>query len=258
MSERAAPASIQSDGWGFGWPGTIPDEMKAAFRANPLDPRFWFNLGALAHNNNDASRAARGFRRALLCDPTFASAQGHLAVLTAKHEGPITALALAKRLSNVVPTSAQNYALTTQYLFDLGRDARVAAMGRKSLVLDPAGVGVYRLMGLSASRLQKMAQAANLIRFALALNPDWIAARLALAGARFALEDFNAVLGELDQTLLRGGETSEGALLRGRALMALDRRDEAEESFAATMRLDPERRFEVDIARQTMDATLFG
>ena len=40
--------------------------------------------------------------------------------------------------------------------------------------------------------------------------------------------------------------------------MALDRRDEAEESFAATMRLDPERRFEVEIARQTMDSTLFG
>jgi tetratricopeptide (TPR) repeat protein len=193
-----------------------------------------------------------------LCDPTFASAHGHLAVLTAKHEGPNAALVFAKRLSSVVPTSAQNYALMTQYLFKLGWDARVAEVGRKALVLDPAGAGVYRLMGLSASRLQKMTQAASLIRFALALRPDWIAARLALAGARFALEDFDAVLGELDQTLLWGGETSEGALLRGRALLALYRRDEADESFAATVRLDPERHLEVEIAQQTMDSTLFG
>lgn len=240
------------------WPGTLPDEVKRAFLANPLDPRIWFNLGALAHNDGDGPAAMRGFRRALICEPAFAPAHGHLTVLVAKSAGPVAALNLAGRLAKTAPVSAQNRALVTQYLFEIGEDARVGTAGRASLVLDPTPAGLYRLMALSASRLQEMSEAARFLRRALMLRPDWTAARLALAGAWFALEDFQAVLRELDAALRHEADTAEAALLRGRALVALDRRDDAEQSFNTAIRIDPDRRFEVEMARRTMDASLFG
>jgi hypothetical protein len=90
-------------------------------------------------------------------------------------------------------------------------------MGRMSLVLDPGSAGLYRLMALSASRSsQEMAIGAGLLKRALALQPSWVDARLALAGAWFALNDFEAVERELHQR--EGGETGEGTMLRGRAL----------------------------------------
>jgi tetratricopeptide (TPR) repeat protein len=236
------------------WPVAVPEEMKAEFRANPFNPVIWFNLGALAHNADDEAQAWRGFQRALLCEPAFTSAHGHMTIMTAKRNGPISALKAARRLSRIVPASAQVRALATQYLFEAGQDLQVEPAGRRALVLDPTSAGLYRLMALSASRLQEMPSAAGLLRRALILQPDWEAARLALAGAWFALEEFELLLSVLSPI---GPHIAEAAMLRGRAFLELGRRGEAEESFATAIRLDPARQFDVDMARRTMDVSLF-
>jgi tetratricopeptide (TPR) repeat protein len=236
-------------------PAEIPAELRAAMMENPVDPRVWFNLGAIAHNAGNDQVATDGFRRAVLIEPGFAAAQAQLMTAAARCDGPAAGLAMATRLACVVPGSAQNRALITQYLFELGRDGEVAAAGAMSLVLDPAAAGLYRLMALSASRGQEMAVAAGLLKRALALRPDWVDARVALAGAWFALRKFEAATRELDCSDAK--QTGEGAMLRGRALWALDRRDEAETSFALAVGLEAANRQSIDIVRQTMDGSLF-
>lgn len=233
----------------------ISADLRAAMTENPVDPRVWFNLGAIAHNAGNNQEAADRFRRAVLSAPGFAPAQAQVMTATAKREGPAAGLAMAARLACVVPGSAQNRALTTQYLFELGRDDQVAAAGAMSLVLDPSAAGLYRLMALSASRRQEMTVAVGLLRRALALQPDWVDARLALAGAWFALRCFEAAARELDRSGAK--ETGEGAMLLGRALWALERRDEAEVSFALAVRREVAHRQDIDIVRQTMDRSLF-
>ena len=129
-------------------------------------------------------------------------------------------------------------------------------MGRMSLVLDPGSAGLYRLMALSASRSSKdMAIAAGLLKRALALQPSWVGARLALAAAWFALNDFEAAERELNQH--KCGETGEGAMLYGRVLLALERPDEADAYFEMAARLEPDRLPSISIVRQTMDRSLF-
>jgi tetratricopeptide (TPR) repeat protein len=233
----------------------IPVDLRAAFNENPLDPRVWFNLGAMAHNDGDGPRAINDFRRAVLSEPTYVLAKARVMTSTARRSGPAAALAMARHVACVVPTSAQNRALITQYHFELGHDRRVGAAGRVSLVLDPGAAGLYRLMALSASRSQKMAMAAGLLQRALALQPGWTDARLALAGAWFALNDHEAAVRELE--LHDAGETGEGAMLRGRALLALERLDEADASFARAAVLEPDRQESINIVRQTMDRSLF-
>jgi tetratricopeptide (TPR) repeat protein len=238
-------------------PGEVPAELKKAFEVSPFEAPLWFNLGAIAHNAGDEEWAIRGFRRALVSDPTFAPAHAQIMVAAAKRLGPSHALTLARRLSRVVPASAQNRALITQYVFELGRDGEVGREGRMSLVLDPGAAGLYRLMALSVSRLQDMSSASSYLKRALALRPGWTDARLALAGAWFALLDYPGVLRELDRDSSGASETAEGAMLRGRALLELDRPDEAEINFAVAARMEPERQLSIDIVRQTMGRSLF-
>ncbi len=257
MSERApAPLATKSPPWETS-PGEVPVDLKKAFEVAPFEAALWFNLGAIAHNVGDEEWAIRGFRRALLSDPIFAPAHAQIMVAAAKRQGPSRALTLARRLSRVVPASAQNRALITQYVFELGMDSEVGRAGRMSLVLDPAAAGLYRLMALSVSRLQDMSGASVHLRHALALRPDWTDARLALAGAWFALMDYQGVLRELDPDGSGAGETAEGAMLRGRALLELDRSGEAETSFAVAARMEPDRQLSVEIVRQTMGRSLF-
>jgi tetratricopeptide (TPR) repeat protein len=234
----------------------FPADLHAAITENPLDPRVWFNYGAIAHNAGDSRKAFEGFRRAVLSGPGFAPAQAQVMVATAKRAGSAAALAMGWRLACVVPASAQNWALITQYLFELKNDQWVGAMGRLSLVLDPGSAGLYRLMALSASRSpQEMAIAACLLKRALVLQPSWVDAKLALASAWFALNNFEAVERELHQH--ESGETGEGTMLRGRASLALERLDEADAWFEMAARLEPDRRPSINIVRQTMDKSLF-
>ncbi|MDG2286580.1 MAG: hypothetical protein P8N43_13785 [Alphaproteobacteria bacterium] len=167
------------------------------------------------------------------------------------------ALRLAWRLACLVPVSAQNRALITQYLFELGRDRRVGPAGRMSLVLDPTAAGLYRLMALSASRLQDMPGAAVLLTKALKVRPDWVDARLALAGACFALMDFDGVLRETEKARESGSETAEGAMLRGRAFLALDQLEEARACFTLAARLEPYRLPSIEVVRRTMNRSHF-
>jgi tetratricopeptide (TPR) repeat protein len=234
----------------------LPADLRAAITKNPLDPRVWFNYGAVAHNLGDSRKAFERFRRAVLSGPAFAPAQAQVMVATAKRVGSAGALAMGWRLACVVPASAQNWALITQYLFELKNDRRVGVMGRMSLVLGPGSAGLYRLMALSASRSSKdMAIAAGLLKRALALQPSWVGARLALAAAWFALNDFEAAERELNQH--KCGETGEGAMLYGRVLLALERPDEADAYFEMAARLEPDRLPSISIVRQTMDRSLF-
>jgi tetratricopeptide (TPR) repeat protein len=234
----------------------FPVDLRAAITKNPLDPRVWFNYGAIAHNVGDSQKAFEGFRRAVLSRPDFAPAQAQVMVATAKRAGAAAALAMGWRLACIVPSSAQNWALITQYLFELKNDQQVGVMGRASLVLNPGSAGLYRLMALSASRLSKdMAIAAGLLKHALALQPSWVGARLALAGAWFALNDFEAVERELQQH--ECGKTGEGAMLYGRVFLALERLDEANAYFEMAARLEPYRLPTINIVRQTMDGSLF-
>ena len=240
----------------MGTAADFPTNLHAAITENPLDPHVWFNYGAIAHNAGDGRKAFEAFRRAVLSGPGFAPAQAQVMVATAKRAGSAVALAMGWRLACVVPASAQNWALITQYLFELKNDQQVGVMGRMSLVLDPGSAGLYRLMALSASRSsQEMAIGAGLLKRALALQPSWVDARLALAGAWFALNDFEAVERELHQR--EGGETGEGTMLRGRALLALERFDEADAFFEMAVRLEPDRWPSINIVRQTMDRSLF-
>jgi tetratricopeptide (TPR) repeat protein len=234
----------------------FPADLRAAIIKNPLDPRVWFNYGAIAYNAGDSQKAFEGFRRAVLTGPGFAPAQAQVMVATAKRAGSAVALAMGWRLACVVPTSAQNWALITLYLYELKNDQRVSVMGRMSLVLDPGSAGLYRLMALSVSRSSKeMAIAAGLLKRALALQPSWVDARLALAGAWFALNDFEAAERELRQHECEG--TGEGAMLYGRVLLALERLEEADAYFEIAARLEPGRRPNINIVRQTMDRSLF-
>jgi tetratricopeptide (TPR) repeat protein len=238
-------------------PGGIPRDLETAYRANPTDARVWFNFAALAHNNGERVRAGVGFRRAVLCEPGFAAAFAQVMTAAAAESGPMKALRLAWRLACLVPTSAQNRALITQYLFELGQDRHVGPVGRMSLVLDPTAAGLYRLMALSASRLQDMPGAAILLTKALKVRPDWVDARLALAGARFALMDFEGVLRETERARESGPETGEGAMLRGRAFLALDQLEEARACFALAARLEPHRQPSIEVVSRTMNRSHF-
>lgn len=234
------------------------ERLREIARLAPLNPRSWFNLAAMHHNDGQLAGAATNFRRALLSDPGFAPALGHLALHDAEISGPAAGLKQARRLGFLVPHSAQARALSTRYLFELGRHAAVGAAARRALVLDPRPAGLYRLMGLSASRLQRIETAVTALRRALALQPDWADARLSLAGAKFTLGDFAGALEDASRALALGGDRAEAAFLRARAALALNRREEAEEYFAIAVAEEPGRELHAKVARLTVTLADFA
>lgn len=231
--------------------------FEAASRLSPLNSGLLFNLGAAFYNAGQHAVADRFFRRALLCEPSFARAYGHIVILDAKTSGPAKALVHVRRLACLVPLSAQALALTTQYLFELERHEVVGSSARRSLVIEPTTAGLYRLMGLNASRLQQIEAASTALVRACVLQPNWADARLALAGAKFARHDFHGVVAEATIAIALGGYQAEAAFWQARASLALNRVGDADKYFASAVALEPKRQVPASIARLTMNQSDF-
>ena len=228
------------------------ERLRDITRLAPMSPRAWFNLAATFHNDGQRANASRDFRRALLADPSFAPALGHVALHDAEASGPDAGLKHARRLHHLLPLSAQALALSAQFLFELARHEKVGPAAQRSLVLAPAPAGLYRLMGLSASRLQRTEIAAKALGRACALQPEWADARLSFAGAKFALGDFESALEEASRAGSLGADRGEAVFLRARAALALSRTEEADELFAIAVTEDPARERDAKIARLTV------
>jgi tetratricopeptide (TPR) repeat protein len=233
------------------------EALMEAFRVSPDDPDLSFNIAALQRNAGRHDRALDFFRRALILSPGFPTAFGHATMTMALVHGPGPALELARRLACLMPLSPQIRALKAQYSYQLGDHPKVPAAARRSLVLDPGAAGLYRLMGLSEARLQRTGVAATALRQACTLQPDWADARLSLAGARFALGDFEAAHEAASRALALGAHRGEAALLRARAALALNRTEEADEYLAIAVVEMPERALDAKVARLTMNRADF-
>jgi len=248
--------TLQRDGARLLAEGSITERIKRFKDAHCLDPfnsGLLFNLAAVMHNIGQHEAADRHFRRAMLCDPTFARAYGHIVALDAKTSGPASAHTHIRRLVCLVPLSSQTLALATQYLFELGRHEAVRSAAHRSLVIEPRAAGLCRLMGLSASHLQHIEDASIALSRASMLQPNWADARLALAGAKFARHDFEGALHEATTAVTLGGYQAEGAFWQARASLALHRIDDADRYFASAVALEPIRQVSAGIARLTLN-----
>ena len=252
--------TLQRDAARFLAEGSVTEAIErfeVARRIEPLDPTLLFNLGAVRHNAGDRERADDLFRRAVVSEPTFARAYAHVIAGNAGASGPANALAHTRKLACLLPMSGQTHALATQYLFELGRHDFVGPAGRRSLVLEPRTAGINRLMGLSASRLQRIEEATKALVRACVLQPAWADARLALAGARLAQHDFGRALAEASTAVALDGNSVEGAFWQARASLAMNRVDDADRYFARAVAVEPERQVPASIARLTLNQSDF-
>lgn len=237
--------------------------LEGAFRLASASPEareapdLAFNLAAIHHNAGRQDLALGFFKRALILAPGFLKAFGHATTSTAQRRGPGPALKLARRLARLAPLSPQVRALATQYTYELGDHAAVPALARAALVLEPGAAGLYRLMGLSASRLQRIEAATTALQRACALQPNWADARLALAGATFAQRDFEGCLAEASHALALGGDRAEATFLQARAALALNRVEDADTFFAIAVAEEPARALDARIARLTLSRADF-
>lgn len=233
-------------------PARISNQLREALRSNPLDPVALFNQGAVYHNAGEAMRAGGLFRRAVIVNPRFVTAVGHLVRHRAAADGPATGMAILSWMLCLVPLSGQVRALACQYQFELDHFEFSARAGMRALMVDPANPGVCRLLGLSFASLQLMPEAEMSLARSCVILPDWTDALLAWAGARFAINDNIGAIEAAQRAQLAGGDEVECLLLIARATLALDRRGDAEALLDQVVAMDRSRAREVEIAKLTM------
>ncbi|MFT5532245.1 MAG: protein O-GlcNAc transferase [Candidatus Paceibacteria bacterium] len=145
--------------------------IREAILLNPLESRYFYNLGTALLGMNNQLEAIEQFRMVIKLDPANADAHGNLAAafhLLERYEEAKQGHLMAMELKPNDPAVLSNYAATLNANSQF-REAIPFLV--KALALDPDHVDSLNNLGLSAQRTGMESEAETIFRRAVELNP---------------------------------------------------------------------------------------
>jgi tetratricopeptide (TPR) repeat protein len=179
--------------------------LQEAIREFPNSPRLWFALGVAQSANYRTDEAGKAFERALELDPKLAPALAYLGMTYAEQGQFTDALALYERALAIDERLAPAHFLTAD--------------------------AILKQMSADTARAE-----AHLKR-AIALDPSFTPALLALGKLHLRMGQLTEAAGELERVVATAPDLAEAHYQLGRAYMRLKRRPQADAEFVTFKRL---------------------
>jgi tetratricopeptide (TPR) repeat protein len=160
---------------------------RRSLRIMPWNATTYNDLGIALLQTNDAKAAARAFRSALRCDPSNAQAHCNLGIVALSQGDSVAAVRHFSDGLTITPDDPDLHKnLATAYArhnawADAERHYRIAVRD------GAASADVFAGLGICLIRLGRPYEAIDVLRYALALQPDLAQARAALAAAQAEL-----------------------------------------------------------------------
>jgi tetratricopeptide (TPR) repeat protein len=151
----------------------------------------------------------------------------HLQAVLHNEIEPEQALAAIDRSLELDPEAADDWGLRGGVLHDLKRLEEAAAAYRKALELDPEEVAYRVALGTVLVDQRAFKEALTCYQLAFKLDASSILPYLGRSELFYELGDFVRALEDAEQALAMDPDSAPGGLLRGMALVALDRLDTA-------------------------------
>jgi tetratricopeptide (TPR) repeat protein len=186
----------------------------------PRSSKLWFALGVAHFKNHKYDEAALAFERSVQFDPAFAPALAYLGIVydeTARYEEAIAAYRRAVAVNDKL--AAVHYLLADALLRQTTADV------------------------LSAE---------SHLKRAIALEPSFAPARLALGRLYIRLERFNEAATQLEAVAAADPEQPEAQYQLSRVYMRLKRTEEAQKAIAAFKRLSDNQQKQAQTERQDL------
>lgn len=114
------------------------ETLEEALQITDDDPITWYHIGLCRHRLGDPLRAIDAFEFALFLDPSFAQAWNNLSLTYAEVKQYREALRILAQAMEILPASAKLTYNTGAVHLSMGLTARAAEYFRKALALDPA------------------------------------------------------------------------------------------------------------------------
>ena len=225
-------AQLALEAWGNGRADEAERLCRTFLEKEPDHLDVLLLLAAVRHEQEAVGEALELVRRALSAQPQCHEALVHQASLLLALRRPEEALASCARALEVRPQAASAMHLRGKALHALERYAEALAAFDAALALRPGFAEALNSRGDALRALNREREALESHRQALALRPDYAEALHSRAAAAVAIQQ--------DARAQPRASSAEALCVRGHALDALGRLEEALESYQRALALRPE------------------
>lgn len=196
-------------------------ELLEAEKYTPSDPRIHFYLGIAYQGRGLSDNAIAAFQRAIALKPDYSEAHNFLGILYSNAgQWDLAIAAFSKALDNIVydTPAAALYNMGWAY-HQKGDYATAMNKYREALRREPNTVLapiIFKEMGVTSLAMGQVDDAAQHLRKALALVPDYAEAQYWLAECFVKLKDWDEAGKQFQALVEKGPESEFGLKARGR------------------------------------------
>jgi tetratricopeptide (TPR) repeat protein len=245
---------------------------RAALADYPDETNFLALLGAALTRQGKAAEARKYLRRAVDAEPEYAKGHEQLADAQLALGQTDEAIESLRRALDLDPGFDAAHLKLGRLLLQLGREdeagkvfeafvkqqphrqklaeaaelhrggqyAEAEKIYRDILRVDPGNVTAIRLLAMVAAKLEQYRDAVVLLNQALALAPDFDAARLDLGHAQIELQKFDDAVATMQEAIRRDPQSFPARLGLANALARAHRTDEAASAYERAIECRPE------------------
>ncbi len=185
--------------------------------------------------------AEREAERAIELDPSQPESYVALTIIYQLRGLVDTAEKMSERAIELAPRNPWTLQVRSRFLMDrFGRFAEAEELARRAVEIDPDFFPAWFQLGWARFELERLDEAESDFRRAITLRPDFAAGYFGLGVVYNAAGDYEGALAALDEALTIDPGSVQALLYRGVSLHYLNRPEEARESFAALVAGNPD------------------
>jgi serine/threonine protein kinase/Tfp pilus assembly protein PilF len=179
--------------------------------------------------------------RAIELDPSLPESYVALTVIYQLRGLVETAEKMSERAIELAPRNPWTLQVRSRFLMDrFGRFAEAEELARRAVEIDPDFFPGWFQLGWARFELERLDEAESDFRRAITLRPDFAAGYFGLGVVYNAAADYESALAALDEALAIDPGSVQALLYRGVSLHDLNRPEEARESFRAVVTGNPD------------------
>jgi serine/threonine protein kinase len=179
--------------------------------------------------------------RAIELDPSLPESYVALTIIYQLRGLVETAEKMSERAIELAPRNPWTLQVRSRFLMDrFGQFAEAEELARRAVEIDPDFFPGWFQLGWARFELERLDEAESDFRRAISLRPDFAAGYFGLGVVYNAAADYESALAALDEALAIDPGSVQALLYRGVSLHHLDRPEEARESFRAVVTSNPD------------------
>ena len=241
----------------FGEPDRSLILLRRAYHCDPGEPGVVFALATGLLQARENTSATDMFRRAAMLRPDGSPPLVQLAESSRNERALKLAAQFFSRALCLSPLAQRPRMMQADCLSRLGQPREAVAAAKRALALDPRVAALYWRVGIDLSATSQRIGSLIALRRACLISPTWGEAWLSLVGIEFADRNFARAEYAARQAIGLGTALAEAHFWLARALIALDRADEARIAFDQAVELKPDLKVEATIAQLTVTSSDF-